>query len=407
MGVPKRILITAVRDRSEKSATIIAPQHWNLKTEMEVDVAETAASPPVRKRQRLDHLTREEKIMRRKLKNRVAAQSARDRKKARMDELEEQVTVLQAERNALVAENKLLRKRLQQCEKEKERLNQRLESQPSSPPAIITPVKTEPLRSASPAESVASSGAIEYASLIKGSGSAADSCSLDDAIRLLASDDECDDLFALLQECSENLLDLPISDDSTPAPVPVEARGQAREPLGRERTPPTCLVGASPEELDSIKELIHFDHVYYKQEDSCDVATSDADIVMEDSSAALEAAASSQSGSPPTSPFPQSPRSPPQTPSSAFVELEDPVVVIEDDDDCTALELKSRVTSPSLSSLPRDHSPFRTAPSPSLSVETGYESAVSPLSDCSLREDSLFEESPWDDSLTELFPSLA
>lgn len=168
MGVPKRILITAVRDRSEKSATIIAPQHWNLKTEMEVDVAETAASPPVRKRQRLDHLTREEKIMRRKLKNRVAAQSARDRKKARMDELEEQVTVLQAERNALVAENKLLRKRLQQCEKEKERLNQRLESQPSSPPAIITPVKTEPLRPTSPVESVASSGAIEYASLISG-----------------------------------------------------------------------------------------------------------------------------------------------------------------------------------------------------------------------------------------------
>ncbi|CAN7986051.1 unnamed protein product [Ixodes pacificus] len=409
MGVPKRILITAVRDRSEKSATIIAPQHWNLKTEMEVDVAETAASPPVRKRQRLDHLTREEKIMRRKLKNRVAAQSARDRKKARMDELEEQVTVLQAERNALVAENKLLRKRLQQCEKEKERLNQRLESQPSSPPAIITPVKTEPLRPALPAESVASSGAIEYASLIKGSGSAADSCSLDDAIRLLASDDECDDLFALLQECSENLLDLPISDDSTPAPVPLEAGGQAREPLGRERTPPTCLVGASPEELDSIKELIHFDHVYYKQEDSCDVATSDADIVMEDSSAALEAAAaaSSQSGSPPASPFPQSLRSPPPTPGSAFVELEDPVVVIEDDDDCTALELKSGVTSPSLSALPRDHSPFRTAPSPSLSVETGYESAVSPLSDCSFRDDNLFEESPWDDSLTELFPSLA
>lgn len=168
-------------------------------------------------------------------------------------------------------------------------------------------------------------------------------------------------------------------------------------------------MGASPEELDSIKELIHFDHVYYKQEDSCDVATSDADIVMEDSSAALEAAAapSSESGSPPASPFPQSPRSPPPTPGSAFVELEDPVVVIEDDDDCTALELKSGVTSPSLSALPRDHSPFRTAPSPSLSVETGYESAVSPLSDCSLRDDNLFEDSPWDDSLTELFPSLA
>ncbi|CAN7985204.1 unnamed protein product [Ixodes hexagonus] len=416
MGVPKRILITTVRDRSsdKSAATIIAPQHWSLKTEMEVDVGETAASTPVRKRQRLDHLTREEKIMRRKLKNRVAAQSARDRKKARMDELEEQVTVLQAERNALVAENKLLRKRLQQCEEEKQRLNQRLESQPSSPPAVIKPVKTEPLRPTSPVESVASSGAIEYASLIKGSGSAADSCSLDDAIRLLASDDECDDLFALLQECSENLLDLPISDDSTPAPVTVEAGRQPRKPLGRERTPPACVVGPSPEELDSIKELIHFDHVYYKQEDSCDVATSDVDIVMEDSSAALAAAAataasSPQSGSssPPFSPYPQSPGSSPPTPGSAFLELEDTVVVIEDDDCCTMRGLESGATSPSLSILSQERSPFRTAPSPSLSVETGYESAVSPLSDCSPPDGSLFEESPWEDSLTELFPSLA
>lgn len=170
------------------------------------------------------------------------------------------------------------------------------------------------------------------------------------------------------------------------------------------------MVGASPEELDSIKELIHFDHVYYKQEDSCGEAISDADIVMEDSSAALAAAAaaSPQYTSPPLSPFPQSPHSPPVTPCSAFVELEDSVVVIEDDDSgCTALDLESGTASPSLSVLSRERSPFRTAPSPSLSVETGYESAVSPLSDCSLRDDSLFEESPWENSLTELFPSLA
>ncbi|XP_046650311.1 uncharacterized protein LOC124341305 [Daphnia pulicaria] len=63
---------------------------------------------PARKRQRLDHMTEQEKFLRRKMKNRVAAQTARDKKKAKMDELEDVVINLRAENNRLKAENQQL-----------------------------------------------------------------------------------------------------------------------------------------------------------------------------------------------------------------------------------------------------------------------------------------------------------
>lgn len=79
-----------------------------------------------RKRERLDHLSLEEKIMRRKLKNRVAAQSARDRKKARLDELEITVKVLEKEKLSLLSENKTLKRKLMLLENENSDLRSRL-----------------------------------------------------------------------------------------------------------------------------------------------------------------------------------------------------------------------------------------------------------------------------------------
>ncbi|XP_054713155.1 X-box-binding protein 1-like [Uloborus diversus] len=96
-----------------------------LTSEAESDTSEVTQNRP-RKRQRLDHLSQEEKIMRRKMKNRVAAQTARDRKKARMVELEELVTQLEKEKKILALANTELQKQNLALEKENSELKLRL-----------------------------------------------------------------------------------------------------------------------------------------------------------------------------------------------------------------------------------------------------------------------------------------
>uniref|UniRef100_A0A914VTI0 X-box-binding protein 1 n=1 Tax=Plectus sambesii TaxID=2011161 RepID=A0A914VTI0_9BILA len=94
---------------------------------------------PPRKRERLTHLTPEEKLNRRKLKNRVAAQTARDRKKVRTNTLEETVDQLNADNEQLLAENARLLQRLNQLSAENARLKQvaeRVESEDEKPPKI-------------------------------------------------------------------------------------------------------------------------------------------------------------------------------------------------------------------------------------------------------------------------------
>lgn len=180
-------------------------------------------------------------------------------------------------------------------------------------------------------------------------------------------------------------------------------------------------MGASPEELDSIKELIHFDHVYYKQEEGAGAA----DFVMQDAPTTVAAAAAASpqdtyilspasiASSPSLLIGPSSPRPVLFTPASpsmpSVVEVEDTVVVIEDSNDSAPVSLMSPPTSNGgvLQGRTLCPSTFKMIPSPSaLSTETGYESAVSPLSDCSLKEDNFFEESAWEDPLPELFPAL-
>ncbi|KAM7343595.1 LOW QUALITY PROTEIN: X box binding protein 1 [Cochliomyia hominivorax] len=64
--------------------------------------ATSETQAPKGKKRRLDHLTWEEKVQRKKLKNRVAAQTSRDRKKARMEEMEHEIHDLTEKTQILV-----------------------------------------------------------------------------------------------------------------------------------------------------------------------------------------------------------------------------------------------------------------------------------------------------------------
>lgn len=218
---------------------------------------------------------------------------------------------------------------------------------------------------------------------------------------------------------------MPLTEDVAPLPVPAAApaptaaaTAKPGQSSGRKRSASSRMVGASPEELDSIKELIHFDHVYYKQEDGSSSAGT-ADVVMEDASTTVAAAVTALAApSPATLVLTSAPVSP-----ASVIEVEDTVVVIDDcpsplpgSPDSAPFDLNS-VCAESGDAQGSVHPPqealslppsLKMAASPSAhSTETGYESALSPLSDCSFREDSLFDDSPpWVDPLSELFPAL-
>merc|ERR1712045_279506 len=95
---------------------------------------------PARKRANLDHLSPEERMMRRKLKNRVAAQTARDKKKAATDSMEKQLADVQARLQESLEANAQLLKTNTQLQME----NASLQQQNSELQARLSPLCTLP-----------------------------------------------------------------------------------------------------------------------------------------------------------------------------------------------------------------------------------------------------------------------
>ncbi|KAK2901746.1 hypothetical protein Q8A73_011492 [Channa argus] len=315
----------------------------------------TSAGPPVRKRQRLTHLSPEEKALRRKLKNRVAAQTARDRKKAKMGELEQQVLELELENQKLHIENRLLREKTNGLLTENEELRQRL--------------GLDTLDSKEKATCASAAGAGPAVS--KSEDFSMDTASPD------STDSESDLLLGILdildpelflksceQECEESQVLLVGTGHPVPATTPA--------PLG-----------ASSVKLEALNELIHFDHIYTKP----------VEEVSDGQSSDLESGTDEKT-----------------EPSFLIteVEVEEETVCIKDEPEevvIPSVDKNSRVddflsanSSPALSGLDKETCLVDTY------SDSGYEGSPSPFSDMS---SPLCSESSWEDMFAnELFPQL-
>jgi len=91
----------------KRPASALSPPLSPLKCDIKEEDDDEIVTP-MRKRANLDHLSPEERLQRRKLKNRVAAQNARDKKKAQTEEMEKLLDQMRAEKDKLQEENNRL-----------------------------------------------------------------------------------------------------------------------------------------------------------------------------------------------------------------------------------------------------------------------------------------------------------
>ncbi|KAK5975804.1 Basic region leucine zipper [Trichostrongylus colubriformis] len=117
---PSPRVISTVPTMQRSPTGLKRPLSVDLKRPLSADLKRPLSADPIeillgentqphqRKRECLDHLTHEQKMNRRKMKNRIAAQTARDRKKYRSQRLEDVIRELLEQNELLKQENELL-----------------------------------------------------------------------------------------------------------------------------------------------------------------------------------------------------------------------------------------------------------------------------------------------------------
>ncbi|XP_063753605.1 LOW QUALITY PROTEIN: X-box-binding protein 1 [Eleginops maclovinus] len=336
----------------------------------------SSAGPPIRKRQRLTHLSPEEKALRRKLKNRVAAQTARDRKKAKMGELEQQVIELELENQKLHIENRLLREKSSGLLTENEELRQRLgldtldsKEEVQSLLSIGNDAGLGIGSSERSTQAMCASAAGAGPAVPKSEDFSMDSDDSD------SSDNESDLLMGILDILDPELF-LKSCEQECQEPQVLLVGGGNPVPSA---TPAT--LGAPSVKLEALNELIHFDHIYTKPVE--EVSIGQCNDLESDTEQIDEAILS-------------------------VVVLEEETVSVKDEPEEVVIpscdthsqvdEFFSETSSPALGGLDKEACLADTY------SDSGYEGSPSPFSDMS---SPLCSESTWEDMFAnELFPQL-